>query len=85
MFVPFHLLKTYIMNLPLFFISSFTLPSTGKTMETTIRAHIYTRGGEFWQISIFAKLLEANISCFAKIRWMRSLFTKLLELLNLFS
>jgi hypothetical protein len=31
--------------------------------------------------SWFAKLLEANFSCFAKIRWMPSWFAKLLELL----
>jgi hypothetical protein len=30
--------------------------------------------------SCFAKLLEADFSCFAKIRWMSS-FAKLLELL----
>jgi hypothetical protein len=31
--------------------------------------------------SWFAKLLEANFSCFAKIIWMPSCFAKLLELL----
>jgi hypothetical protein len=31
--------------------------------------------------SWFAKLLEANFSCFAKIIWMPSSFAKLLELL----
>jgi hypothetical protein len=31
--------------------------------------------------SWFAKLLEANFSCFAKIIWMPSWFAKLLELL----
>jgi hypothetical protein len=31
--------------------------------------------------SWFAKLLEANFSCFAKITWMPSWFAKLLELL----
>jgi hypothetical protein len=30
MFMPFHLLKTYIRNHSLFFISFFTLPPTGK-------------------------------------------------------
>jgi hypothetical protein len=29
----------------------------------------------------FAKLLESIFSCFAKIRWVPSLYTKLLELL----
>jgi hypothetical protein len=33
--------------------------------------------------SWFAKLLEANFSCFAKITWMPSWFAKLLELLLL--
>jgi hypothetical protein len=31
--------------------------------------------------SWFAKLLEANFSCFAKIIWMPNWFAKLLELL----
>jgi hypothetical protein len=55
-------------------------------MATTIRARIYARGEvsfvEFLFLpSWFAKLLEANFSCFAKIIWMPSLFAKLLELL----
>jgi hypothetical protein len=55
-------------------------------MATTIRARIYTRGEVsfvkfLFLPSLFAKLLEANFSCFAKIRWMTSWFVKLLELL----
>jgi hypothetical protein len=43
-------------------------------MATTIRARIYARGevgfAKFLFLpSWFAKLLEANFSCFAKIRW----------------
>jgi hypothetical protein len=46
-------------------------------MVTTVRAHIYARGevsfAKFlFLLSWFAKLLEANFSCFAKIRWMPS-------------
>jgi hypothetical protein len=46
-------------------------------MATTIRAHIYARGevsfAKFpFLPSWFAKLLEANFSCFAKIKWMPS-------------
>jgi hypothetical protein len=55
-------------------------------MATTIRARIYARGEvsfvKFLFLSIwFAKLSEANFSCFAKIIWMPSSFAKLLELL----
>jgi hypothetical protein len=57
LFIPFHLLKTYIRNPSLFFI--FFHPPTYRDtpMATTIRAHIYARGGEFCQVSIFAKLV----------------------------
>jgi hypothetical protein len=44
--VLFHLLKTYIRNPSILFISGFTLPPRGKrrwAMATTIRARIYTR------------------------------------------
>jgi hypothetical protein len=48
-------------------------------------AHICARGGEFCQVSIFAKFVCQTVtcyfSCFAKIRWMSSWFDKLLELL----
>jgi hypothetical protein len=55
-------------------------------MATTIRARIYARGevsfAKFLFLpSSFAKLLEANFSCFDKIIWMPSWFAKLLELL----
>jgi hypothetical protein len=47
------------------------------TMATTIRTRIYARGemsfAKFLFLpSWFAKLLEADFSCFAKIRWMLS-------------
>jgi hypothetical protein len=64
MLIPFHLLKIYIRNVSLFFIS---LPSF------------------YFLLSRFVKLLEANFSCFAKIRWMPSWFAKLLELLLVFN
>jgi hypothetical protein len=56
-------------------------------MTTTIHTRIYARGevsfAKFLFLSSwFVKLLEANFSYFAKIRWMPSLFAKLLELLN---
>jgi hypothetical protein len=85
MFMPLHLLKTYISNHSLFFISFSTLPP--KTlMATTIRARIYAREEVsfpkfLFLPSWFVKLLEANFSRFAKIRWMPSWFAKLLELL----
>jgi hypothetical protein len=46
-------------------------------MATTIRARIYARGevsfAKFlFLLSWFAKLLETNFSCFAKITWMPS-------------
>jgi hypothetical protein len=55
-------------------------------MATAIRARIYARGEVsfpkfLFLPSWFAKLLEANFSCFAKIIWMSSWFPKLLELL----
>jgi hypothetical protein len=71
MFMPFHLLKTYIRNHSLFFISFFHSPTYRETtMTTTIRARIYTRGevsfAKFLFLpSWFAKLLEANFSRFA--------------------
>jgi hypothetical protein len=44
LFVPFHLLKTYIRNPSLFFISFFTLPPRGKHRWQPRSARIYTRG-----------------------------------------
>jgi hypothetical protein len=56
-------------------------------MATTICARIYARVevsfAKFFLSSSFVKLLEVNFSYFAKIRWMSSCFTKLLELLAL--
>jgi hypothetical protein len=77
LFRPFHLLETYIRNLSLFFISFFTLPPRGKRRwQHDTRAHICAWGGEFCQVSIFAKLVCQTVgeqfSRFAKIRWMPS-------------
>jgi hypothetical protein len=80
MFMPFDLLKTYIRNPSLFFIF-FTLPPTGKCRWQPRSARAYMRVGRWVLPSWFAKLLEVNFSCFAKIRWMPSWFAKLLELL----
>jgi hypothetical protein len=78
--------KTYIRNLSLFFISfSFSHLKGNNDGNHDPRAHICAWGGEFCQVSIFAKLLEANFSCFAKIIWMQSWFAKQLELLLLTS
>jgi hypothetical protein len=80
MFMPFHLLKTYIRNPSIFFISFSTLAPKGKcrwqpgACMVSFAMFIFLPG---W----FAKLLEANFSYFAKIRWMPSWFVKLLELL----
>jgi hypothetical protein len=74
MFMPFLLLKTYIRNPSLFFISFFHPPTyRGTPTATTIRARIYARGevsfAKFLFLpSWFAKLLEFNFSRFAKIR-----------------
>jgi hypothetical protein len=78
--------KTYIRNHFLFFISFSPSHLEGNNDDNhDLRAHICAWGGEFCQVSIlpswFAKLLEANFSCFAKIIWMPSWFAKLLELL----
>jgi hypothetical protein len=49
------------------------------------RAHICAWGCEFYQISIFAKLIYQTVGgqFFAKIKWMSSWFAKLLKLLQL--
>jgi hypothetical protein len=59
MFMPFHLLETYTRNPSLFFNSFFTLPPRGKHrwQPRSARAHICAWGGEFCQVSIFAKLV----------------------------
>jgi hypothetical protein len=54
-------------------------------MTTTIGARIYVRREVsfvkfLFLLSWFAKLLEANFSYFAKIRWMSSWLVKLFEL-----
>jgi hypothetical protein len=65
MFVPFNLLKTYIKNPSLFFISFFTLPPRAKPC-----ARRKVSFAKFlFLISWFVKLLEINFSYFAKIRW----------------
>jgi hypothetical protein len=85
-FIPLHLLKTYIMNPSLFFISFSPSHLQGNADGNhDPRAHICVWGSEFCQVlflsSWFIKLLEANFSCFAKIIWMSNWFAKLLELL----
>jgi hypothetical protein len=58
MFMPFHNLETYIRNPSLFFISFFTLPPEGNADGNHDPcAHICAWGGEFCQVSIFAKLI----------------------------
>jgi hypothetical protein len=48
LFVPFHLLKTYIRNPFIFFISFYTLPLEGNTDGNhNLRTHIYAQGGKF--------------------------------------
>jgi hypothetical protein len=77
MFMSFHLLETYIGNPYLFFISFFTLPPRGKHRWQTRSTRIYARGEVSFVMFIFlpswfAKLLEANFSHFAKIKWIPS-------------
>jgi hypothetical protein len=67
MFVPFHLLKTYIRNLKWRW-----QPRSAR--EVSFARFLFLQ-------SWFAKSLEGNFSWFAKIRWMSSWFVKLLELL----
>jgi hypothetical protein len=68
MFMPSHLLETYITNPSLFFISFFHPPTYRETlMATMIRACIYTHEevsfAKFLFLpSWFDKLLEANFS-----------------------
>jgi hypothetical protein len=72
MFVPFHLLKTYIRNPSLFFISFFHPPTYRETtMATTIRALIYVRrevsfAKFLFLLSWFAKLLETIFFLFCQ-------------------
>jgi hypothetical protein len=77
MFMSFHLLKIYIKNPYLFFISLFTFPpglARGRNTDANPnpRAYTFAWGGEFCMFlflpSWFAKLLEANFSCIAKIK-----------------
>jgi hypothetical protein len=69
MFVPFQLLKTYIRNPFLFFISFFTLSLTRKRRWQPRSACAWV--GEFCQVSIFAKLvckpLKANFLILPKL------------------
>jgi hypothetical protein len=58
---------------------------TETPMTTTIHARIYTCGEVsfvkfLFLSSLFVKLLDANFSCFVKIRWMLNWFANLLEL-----
>jgi hypothetical protein len=53
MFVSFHLLKTYIMNPFLFFISFFTLPLTGKRRCQPRSARAYMRAGRWVSPSFY--------------------------------
>jgi hypothetical protein len=58
MFMTFYLLKTYIRNPSLFFISFSPSHLQGNTDGNhDPRAHIYSWRGEFCQVSIFAKLV----------------------------
>jgi hypothetical protein len=72
MYVPFHLLKTYIRNPSLFFISfSPSHPEGNNDGNHDPRGEVSFAKFLFLP-SWFAKLLEANFSCFAKIIWMPS-------------
>jgi hypothetical protein len=77
--------KTYIKNPALFFISFSPSHLEGHDDNNDPRAHICAWGGEFCQVSIFAKSVCQTVGgqffCFAKIIWMSSPFAKLLELL----
>jgi hypothetical protein len=57
--MPFHLFKTCIRNPSLFFISVFPLPPDFTTRDGNRdrRAYIYTWGGEFCEVFMFAKLV----------------------------
>jgi hypothetical protein len=58
LFMPFHLLKTYIRNPSLFFISFSPSHLQGNADDNhNPRTHIYAWGDEFCQVSIFAKLV----------------------------
>jgi hypothetical protein len=54
MFMLFHLLKTYIRNPSIFFISLFTFPPYKETLISTTR-------DEFCQVSIFTKLVCQSV------------------------
>jgi hypothetical protein len=73
MFVSFHLLKTYIRNPSLLFISFLTPHPEGIADGNNFAMFLFLPS---WLV----KLLEANFSCFAKIRWMSCWFAKLSEL-----
>jgi hypothetical protein len=58
LFIPFHLMETYIRNPSLFFISFSPSQLEGNTDGNhDPRAHICACGGEFCQVSIFVKLV----------------------------
>jgi hypothetical protein len=88
MYVPFHLLKNLHQESFSILYFFFTVPPREKQRWQPRSARIYARGEVssakflFFLLSSFAKLLEANFSCFAKIIWMPSWFPKLLELLQ---
>jgi hypothetical protein len=77
MFIPFHLENLHQESFSILYF--FFHPPTYREMPmtTTIRPRIYACGevsfAKFvFLLSWFAKLLGANFSCFAKIRWMSS-------------
>jgi hypothetical protein len=58
LFMPFHLLETYVRNSSLFFISFSPSHLDGNANGNhDPRVHICAWGGEFCQVSIFAKLV----------------------------
>ena len=72
MFMPFHLMKTYIRNpeteTKLFLCPSTSSDTDGCAADTS--AHIYARGGSFFELGIngnleWKKLLEKIFSVFA--------------------
>jgi hypothetical protein len=81
MFMPSHLLETYIRNPSLFFISFFH-PSTYRKRSTTYMCGEVSFAKFLFLSNWFVKLLQANFSCFSKSRWMPNWIAKLLELLH---